>query len=165
MCRDPERLRDKTAGAQPRDRGYSLPGGETEAVHAAVDLEPGPERLRAAPGIQQRELLVLVDERLKLMMCGGFEFSGVAEALEQHDACRTPRLAQRHGLLDARDREGIRSRKRLGHPDKSVAIGVRLDDRDDATAGGEFANPREVMPERCRVDDSAQRRAQNAPSP
>ena len=47
-------------------------------------------------------------------MRGGLEFRGVAESLQQHDARRAPRLAQRHGLLDARDREGIRSRKRLG---------------------------------------------------
>ena len=57
------------------------------------------------------------------------------------------------------------ARERLGGRHEAVAVGVRLDDRDDATAGGEFANPREVVPERCRVDDSAQRRAQNAPSP
>jgi hypothetical protein len=46
-----------------------------------------------------------------------------------------------------------------------MAVGVRLDDSEHAAAGGEFADPREVVPERRRIDDSAQRRAQNAPSP
>ena len=93
------------------------------------------------------------------------EFPGVAESLQQHDACRAPRLAQLNGLLDPCDRKGIRSRKRLSDRDEAMPVGIRLDDRNDAAAGGEFANPREVVPERCRVDDSAQRRAQNAPSP
>jgi hypothetical protein len=134
-------------------------------VHAGVDLEPGTECLWAAPGFKQRELLILVDEWLETLLRGDFELSGIAESLQQHDACRAPRLAQRDGLLEPCDRKGIRGRKRFGDRDEAVAVGVRLDDCDDATARGEFANPREVLPERCRVDDSAQRRAQNAPSP
>jgi hypothetical protein len=113
------------------------------------------ERLRAAPGFQQRELLILVDEWLETLVRGDFELPGIAESLEQDDACRAPRLAQCDGLLDPCDRKGIRSRQRFGDRDEAVAVGVRLDDRDDATARGEFANPREVLPERCRVDDSA----------
>jgi hypothetical protein len=110
-------------------------------------------------------LFVLVHEWLQTPLRGDFEFRGVAESLQQHDARRATRLAQRHGLLDSRDRKGIRSRKRFGGRDEAVAVGICLDDRDDAAAGGEFANPREVVPERCRVDDSAQASAQNAPSP
>jgi len=106
-----------------------------------------------------------VHEWLETPMRSDVEFPGVAESLQQHDARRASRFAQRHGLLDAGDRERIRSRKRLSDRDEAMPVGIRLDDRNDAAAGGEFANPREVVPERCRVDDSAQRRAQNAPSP
>jgi hypothetical protein len=134
-------------------------------VHPGVDLEPGTQHLRSAPGFEHRELFVLVHERLETPMRSDVEFPGVAESLQQHDARRASRFAQRHGLLDAGDRERIRSRKRLSDRDEAMPVGIRLDDRNDAAAGGEFANPREVVPERCRVDDSAQRRAQNAPSP
>ena len=165
MGRDRKRLGDEAAGEKSRDRRGGLPGRETEPVHAGVDLEPGTEQLRAAPGFQQRELFELVDEWLKTLLRGGFEFPGVAESLQQHDARRASRLAQCYRLLDPRDRKGIRSRKRFCDCDQAMAVSVRLDDCDDTAAGGEFANPREVLPERCCVDDSAQRSAQNAPSP
>ena len=93
------------------------------------------------------------------------EFPGVAESLQQHDARRASRLAQRHGLLDAGDRERIRSRKRLSDRDEAMPVGIRLDDRNDAAAGGKLADPREVVSERRRVNDGARRPVQNAPSP
>ena len=89
----------------------------------------------------------------------------VAEALEQHDARRAARLAQRHRLPEARDRERVGAGERRRRRREPVAVGIRLDDRDDPAAGGEFADPREVVSERRRVDDGAQRPVQNAPSP
>jgi len=89
----------------------------------------------------------------------------VAESLEQHDARLAAGLAQRDGLADPGDRECIRACERIRHRHETVAVAVRLDDRDDAAAGCELADPREIVAQRRRVDDGAQRRDQNAPSP
>jgi hypothetical protein len=141
MGRDSELLGYESAGAKPRDGMGGLFGREPEPAHAGVDLEPGTKRLRAPPGFQQRELFILVDEWLETLVHGDFELPGIAESLQQHDACRARRLAQRNGLLDPCDRKGIRSRKRFGDRDQAVAVGVRLDDRDDADSRGRVREP------------------------
>jgi hypothetical protein len=106
-----------------------------------------------------------VHEGFEPVAGGGLELRPVTKALEQHDARAAARLAQRQRLLDARDGERVGARERFRGGQQAVTVGIRLDDRDDAAAGSELPDPREVVPERSRVDDSAKRRGQNAPSP
>jgi hypothetical protein len=106
-----------------------------------------------------------VHEGLERVMRRGVELGRVAEALEQHDARRAARLAQRDRFAEARDRERVGAGERLCRRREPVAVGIRLDDRDDPAGRGEFADPGEVVSERRRVDDGAQRPVQNAPSP
>jgi hypothetical protein len=106
-----------------------------------------------------------VDEGLESVPHRGGEAVGVAETLQQHDAGPVARLAQDERLLDARDGEAVRAFERRRRRQQAVAVGVRLDDREDPAARREFADAREIVLERRRVDDRAQARAQNAPSP
>jgi hypothetical protein len=99
------------------------------------------------------------------VMRGEPELFGVAKPFEQHDACAASGFAKRHGLLRTRDGERIRAGERAGCGGKPVSVGVRLDDRKHPAGRGEPADPREVVLQRRRVDDGAQRCAQNAPSP
>jgi hypothetical protein len=134
-------------------------------VHAGVDLEPGADRGGRARRFEQRDLPVLVDEWLEAVMRREPELFGVAKPFEQHDARAASGFTKRHGLLRARDGERVRAGERAGCGGKPVSVGVGLDDRKHPAARGELADPREVVLQRCRVDDGAQRRAQNAPSP
>ena len=70
-----------------------------------------------------------------------------------------------HRFLEPRDCKRVGAFEGLRGGDEAVAVGVRLDDRHDAATGGEFPDPREVVPERRRVDHGAQARVQKAPSP
>ena len=76
-------------------------------------LSQAADLLRAAPGLEQPDLERLVHERLERMARRDLEPGGVAEALEQHDARPAARLAQRHRLLEPRDRERVGAVERL----------------------------------------------------
>ena len=160
-----ERLRHELAGAKPRGRRRDVRGRKAEAMHPAVDFQPDAEDMRAIPGFEERELPVLVHEGLERVARGSLEFLGIADALEQDDARGASRLAERNRFFDPGDGECIGRRKRFRDRNESMAVGIRLDDREHPAAGSEFADPRKIVPERRRVDDSAQRSAQNAPSP
>ena len=95
----------------------------------------------------------------------GREAVSVPESFQDHDAGAAPGLAQGERLLDARDGETVRALERRRRRQQPVAVGIGLDDREDPAARREFANALQVVLERCRVDDRAQARAQNAPSP
>jgi hypothetical protein len=152
-------------GSEPGGRSRHFGRPETEASHSSVDLEPDAESMRAAPGFQQPDLGGLVHERFKAELRRLRELARIGDALEQYDAGATARRAQHDRLLQARNCEGVRASERLRRSHDTVAIGIGLDDREDAAAGGEFTDPREIVLEGRGVDDRAQRRAQNAPSP
>ena len=165
MGREQHGLRDEVAGVETRPSGGHRARGKPEAVHAGVNLEPDAEHVRAAPGFEQVELEGLVHEGLEPVARGGFELGSIAETLQQDDARCAARLTQRHRFPDARDCEGVGARERRRRRREPVAVGIRLDDRDYPAAGGQLADPSEVVSERRRVDDGARRPVQNAPSP
>ena len=160
-----ERLRHELAGAKSRGRRRDVRGREAEAMHPAVDFQPDAEDMRAMPGFEERELPVLVHEGLERVARRRLEFFGIADTLEQDDARGASRLSQRDCFFNPGDGECVGRRKRFRDRNESVAVGIRLDDCEHPAARSEFADPRKIVPERRRVDDSAQRRAQNAPSP
>jgi hypothetical protein len=134
-------------------------------VHARVDFQPDAQPGLRGQRLEQGELPVLVDEGFESMTRCGREAVGVPESFKDHDAGAAPGFAQRERLLDARDGEPVRALERRRGRQQPVTVGIRLDDREDPAARREFADAREIVPERRGVDDCAQARAQNAPSP
>ncbi len=118
-----------------------------------------------APGFEQGDLFRLVHEGLEAELCGRRELARVGNALEQHDARAAAGRPQHDRLLEPRDRERVGRGQGLGHGHEAMAVGVGLDDRQHPAAGRELADPRKIVLERRGVDDGAQGRAQNAPSP
>ena len=163
--REIRRLLDRAAAGEPLGHGLDLRGTEAEAAHAAVDLEPGAEPVRAAPGFQHQHLFRLVHEGFERVLGGQRQFGRRLHALEQHDARADAGLAQRHGLFQPRDREGVGARERARRGHDAVAVGVRLDDGEHPAVRRETAHPRKIVGQGPGVDDRAQRRGQNAPSP
>ncbi len=131
-----------SAGAEPRGRRRDVCGREAEAMHAAVDFQPDAEDMRAVPGFEQRELPVLVHE--------GLEARGARQP-RARSASRTPssstmreraaRLAQRHRFFDPRNGETRRRRQRLRDRNEAMAVGIRLDDGEDAASGSVARGP------------------------
>jgi hypothetical protein len=151
------RLDDGGAGREPGRGCRRLGRTEPEATHAAVD------RAGRGTGAPRRDS--------NSNLSGWWTKSSSCACLLEFPRSCTPSAArcvgaaaaQRNRLLDAvlKGASAPAGRAAATMP----CLGVRLDDRHDAAAGGDVANPREVVPECRRVDDGAQGGGQNAPSP
>jgi hypothetical protein len=138
--------------AQLLQRVRRLLRRETQAVHAAVDLEPDIQRTLAGTGIQQGKLPRAVDHAGQVVLRDEGHILGVENPLQQQDHLIEARLAQMHRILNVQQRKTVRRRQCFGHPGQAVPVAVRLDHRHDARGRRGTARHPEVVLQRAQVD-------------
>jgi len=95
-----------------------------------------------------------VHHEIEALVHGLGELGKAEHPFEQQDARADAGGAQRKGFLEPRDRERIgHLTERESSADETMAVGIGLDDRDDARAGRAGADDAEVVAQGVTIDD------------
>ncbi len=113
---------------------------ESQAIHAAVELEPYLEANAGRRVPQKLHLFSAVHHDFQLGSGRGRELFTIQHTLEQQDGRLDARLTQVQCLPQASDRQGIRGLQSARDRDEAVSVGVGLDDRHHAGRGREAAD-------------------------
>ncbi len=102
--------------------------------------------------LQQRDLRAVVHDDLQVMARGLGQVSGIEDTLEQHDGRAYSRAAQRQGLVEPRDGEGVRVGEAARRGYQAMPIRIGLHHRHHAGARRCRTYTREVRAQRRGAD-------------
>ena len=127
-------------------------GREAQAMHAAVDLQPAPDRIALAGLFEHRQLRGVVHDGFDVEAPQLRQVVRRVEAGQQHDGLREARRAQPLGIAQRRDAECVGALQRTRDAFQPVPVAVGLDHRHDPAARRACAHRGEVVAEGIGVD-------------
>lgn len=104
---------------------------ETQAMHAAIELDEGIQRMRNLRSLEHLKLLGRVYRRADAVMIKHRKICGLEKTLKQQQRPVPAELATAHGLVEVEHRQPIRIRETLHGLLDTMPIGMGLDDGPD----------------------------------
>ncbi len=131
-------------------RGGEIFDAKAQPVHAAVELQPDDEAMRAGELLQRIELFGRVNDDLTLFLGRERELLDAEHAFEQQDALSYASFTKRDSIGEASHTQTIGVRERASDTNHSMAVAIRFDDSNDARA-------RRHPPHHCQITAQCRR--------
>ena len=147
----------RAMGAQPRQRVARRGHGEAEPVHAGVEFEQDIVARVGRRLVEHAQLLFAMHHDRQIATRRNRQFDSLEQSFEQHQPFRVTRFAQADRRIDFNQAETVGIRQRRQDAFETVAVGVGLDHRQHARAGGMRARDAEIVAQRGGIDGGGQR--------